>query len=131
MSEQKLAQFQNLTADLLLRHRSILDVLSKLQETGGRTNRALTKAITDCGCLKVEAGKQSYASANSLIEAKEMSDTHLRGTLCEHCRDDVISEIGKNMFYLVSLCNLLQIELNDVIDQEMNKLSTLGLFNLC
>lgn len=130
MSDEKLDTFQEQTANLLLRHRSFLDVLSKLQETGARTNRAITKAVTDCGCLNVHAQKQEFTSADNLEEAKESLDTHLEGRLCEHCRDVVVSEMGKNLFYLASVCNLLDISLNDVIDKETGKLSTLGLFNL-
>lgn len=130
MSESKLDEFQEQTSNLLLRHRSFLDVLSKLHETGGRTNRAITKAITDCGCLNVHAGKQTFTPASTLAEAKESSDTHLEGQLCEHCREFVMTEMGRNLFYLASMCHLLNIRLNDVIDTESEKLSTLGLFNL-
>lgn len=130
MSDQKLERFQEQAAELLLRHRSFLDVLSKLQETGARTNRAATKAVTDCGCLNVHASKQPFTTADTLKEAKEVSDTHLEGLLCEHCREFVVSEMGKHLFYLASVCNLLEIELGDVIDQETKKLATLGLFNL-
>ena len=47
--------FQDTVANCLIRHRSILDVLTKVQETSARVNRAVAKSVTNCGCLKVEA----------------------------------------------------------------------------
>lgn len=122
--------FQQQVSDLLLRHRSFLDVSSKFQESNARVNRALMKAVTDCGCIKVDAGRQSFPEDSSLSEWKEQLKTHLSGQLCDHCSDVVKSEMGKNLFYLTALCNLLEINLQDVIEQESNNLSTLGVFNL-
>ncbi|HAG45078.1 MAG TPA: DUF1573 domain-containing protein, partial [Clostridium sp.] len=51
-------EFQNSVDECLLRHKSILDIMSKLQESEARVNRALIKSVTSCGCLKVEAEKQ-------------------------------------------------------------------------
>ena len=130
MGHEGLDHFQDQTANLLLRHRSVLDVLSKLQGSHARTNRAITKAITQCGCLQVHAHKQPYTSAHNLEEAREQFDTHLKGHLCEHCREMVERELGNHLFYLASLCNLLDIRLNDAVEQESEKLSTLGLFNM-
>lgn len=130
MRDQQLDRFQTQVAELLLRHRSVLDVLSKLQETSARTNRSITKAVTNCGCLKVQAGKQPFTSASNFDTAKDAVDTHLSGDLCEHCRDVVVSEMGKHLFYLASACNLLDIHMRDVIEKESEKLSTLGLFNM-
>ena len=49
-------EFQNVR-DLLIRHRSILDILSKLSESACRVNRAVVKSITDCGCVSINAEK--------------------------------------------------------------------------
>ncbi|HHT27849.1 MAG TPA: DUF1573 domain-containing protein, partial [Firmicutes bacterium] len=38
--------FQEAVNEYLVRHRSILDILSKLQESVARTNRAVAKAVT-------------------------------------------------------------------------------------
>ncbi len=50
--------FQDTVDDYLVRHRSILDVMSKLAESNARVNRAVTKAVTTCGCIGIEASKQ-------------------------------------------------------------------------
>lgn len=129
MANDTLHHFQEQAATLLLRHRSILDVLSKLQESNARTNRAITKAVTTCGCLNVNASKQQLAEAETFVDAKKSLDTHLRGELCEHCREVIELEMGNHLFYLASVCNLLDMRLNDIVHKEIKKLSTLGLFN--
>ncbi|GAB7387324.1 hypothetical protein BSNK01_11600 [Bacillaceae bacterium] len=129
MSEGKLEQFQQQVSDLLLRHRSILDVVSKFQESNARVNRALMKAVTDCGCLEVRAKRQCFAQDMTLQEVKEHLSTHLFGQLCENCRDIVKAELGKNLFYMTAVCNLLNIPLREVLESEASKLSTLGVFN--
>jgi NTP pyrophosphatase (non-canonical NTP hydrolase) len=50
--------------------------------------------------------------------------------LCEQCLETVQTEIGKNLFYLTALCNLLEISLPEVMEKESKKLTTLGVFNL-
>jgi hypothetical protein len=128
--ENHIHTFQDQVAQLLLRHRSFLDVSSKFQESNARVNRALMKSVTDCGCIKVEANRQLFPEKASLEEWEKQLDTHLSGKLCEHCLDIIKTEMGKNLFYLTAICNLLDIHLEDVIKQELSKLSTLGVFNL-
>ncbi|WP_409343444.1 DUF1573 domain-containing protein [Paenibacillus sp. MBLB4367] len=130
MSTMTLHQFQEQVSDLLLRHRSLLDVLSKFQQSNAAANRAVTKAITECGCIAVHAAKQEYTPDMSLEEAKQQLETHVEGGLCEHCREVVGSELGKNLFYMASLCNLLDVNLEQIVESESKKCSTLGLFNL-
>ncbi|SFJ37147.1 DUF1573 domain-containing protein [Thermoflavimicrobium dichotomicum] len=131
MSEDNnVLSFQQQVSELLLRHRSFLDVTSKFQESNARVNRALMKAITECGCIKVQGERQLFPQNASLSLWKKQLKTHLSGELCDHCLDIVKAEMGKNLFYLAALCNLLEINLTDVINQEANKLSTLGIFNL-
>lgn len=131
MSEQNsFHSFQQQVSTLLLRHRSFLDVTSKFQESNGRVNRALMKAVTECGCLEVHATRQSYPADGSLLELKDELKTHLSGQICENCKDILKAEMGKNLFYLTSLCNLLDIDLQEVIDEESARLSALGPFNM-
>ncbi|MDT3417643.1 transcription elongation factor Elf1 [Brevibacillus aydinogluensis] len=130
MDDRNVDDFQTQVSELLLRHRSVLDVMSKIQETAARINRSLTKAITECGCVEVVARKQSYDPGKSLQENKSLLDTHFTGPLCEHCRDVLTAELGKNLFYLTALCNITDIRLEDVIRQESERLNTLGVFNL-
>jgi hypothetical protein len=130
MSSPTLKEFQDQVSELLLRHRSLLDVLSKFQQTGAAVNRAVVKSITECGCIQVNAGKQQYSPDMTLEEAKDVLHTHVQGQLCEHCRDVVAAELGRNMFYMSALGNLLGLNLQQVVSEESKKCSTLGLFNL-
>lgn len=126
----RIESFQDQITKYLLRHRSILDVTSKFHETNARVNRAIMKAVTECGCIHIHATKQQYPTEGDLTELKDNMDTHVNGQLCEHCEEIVMSEIGKNLFYLLSTMNLLNIEVEDVIKKENQKLSTLGVFNM-
>jgi hypothetical protein len=124
-------EFQNKVNELLIRHHSILDVLSKLSESSARINRAVTKTVTDCGCLSVEAKKTPIPEEiDSIGEMRKYMDTHLRGELCPNCEEIIMGELGKNLFYLAALCNVLGINLYDVFIYEYKKASALGIFNL-
>ncbi|SFF37210.1 hypothetical protein SAMN04487969_13073 [Paenibacillus algorifonticola] len=130
MSAPTLDQFQQQVSELLLRHRSLLDVMSKFGQAGTSVNRAVTKAVTDCGCIELAARKQHYSDEPNLKSAKETLQSHLSGELCENCRDVLKADLGRNLFYMTAMCNLLDIQLNEVIADEYDKCSTLGLFNL-
>lgn len=130
MSSLSLKEFQDQVADLLLRHRSVLDVVSKFQQSNAAANRAVIKSVTDCGCIQVHASKQTYHSEMTLEQAQDQLETHLAGRICENCKEVIASELGRNLFYLASLCNLLDMDLDKVVAQESAKCSTLGLFNL-
>lgn len=130
MDKRNIDDFQTQVSELLIRHRSVLDVMSKVQESASRINRSLTKAITECGCVEVVAKKQNYDPSKNLEEIKSHFDTHFSGPLCEHCRDVLTAELGKNLFYLSALCNITDIRLEEVIEKESDRLNTLGVFNL-
>lgn len=130
MSAHDLKQFQEQVSELLLRHRSLLDVLSKYGQSNSAANRSVIKAITECGCIEVDAKKQPYPEELSAEEIRALVNTHVKGTLCENCRENVIKELGRNLFYMSALGNLLKIDLNDVLEQESKKCNTLGFFNL-
>lgn len=123
--------FQNSVNDSLLRHKSILDVLTKYSESSARVNRAIAKSVTNCGCIHINAYKQkSLNQDNSINDLSTCLSSHLNGELCENCREIIEREIGNNLFYLTSLCNNLNINLYDVLLKEYNKINTLGKFNL-
>ncbi len=122
--------FQDTVANCLIRHRSILDVLTKVQETSARVNRAVAKSVTNCGCLKVEAKKQQIPSEIELKELSTYMDSHLKGKLCPECRDILIQELGNHLFYMAALCNLLDLNLYDIMISENEKLATLGIYNM-
>ncbi|MBW7455379.1 DUF1573 domain-containing protein [Paenibacillus sepulcri] len=130
MSAPTLDQFQQQVSELLLRHRSLLDVLSKYGQSGASVNRAVAKSVTECGCIELNAKRQEYTDEINLEQAKNTLHYHVSGELCEHCRDAIKGELGRNLFYMSAMCNLLDIQLDDVVAQESDKCSTLGLFNL-
>lgn len=122
--------FQDSVGELLIRHKSILDVLTKFQESQSRVNRAVVKAVTTCGCIEINSKKQNYSDEISLQDLKNYMDTHLKGSLCSNCRDIVEKELGNNLFYIAALCNVLDISMYDVLLKEYEKMHTLGIYNL-
>lgn len=122
-------QFQQTVGDYLIRHRSILDIMAKLQEANARTNRAITKAVTSCGCVQVKADRQQVPADVPLHQVKEYMNNHIGGQLCEHCREILEAELGNNLFYLAALSNVFDLSLYDVLLKEHKKLAALGVFN--
>lgn len=125
--------FQNVVDESLLRHRSIIDILTKLQESEARINRAVAKSVTTCGCIQINAKKQKSPEDVGDIDIEELKEclkSHIKGDLCDNCRGIVESEIGNNLFYLASLCNLLGLNLYDILLNELSKINTLGKYNL-
>lgn len=130
MSVQHLKNFQDQVSELLLRHRSLLDVLSKYHQSNSSVHRSSVKAITECGCIEINAKKQNYNEEMTKDQVNDILETHLTGKLCEQCKDVISAELGKNIFYMSALCNLLDINLEEVVTNESNKCSTLGFFNM-
>ena len=130
MKEIIFDSFQNEVNESLLRHKSILDILTKYTESSARINRAVIKAVTNCGCMEINASKQIIPKDDdSLNNLSNCFKTHIDGCLCENCREVVEREIGNNLFYLTSLCNTLDINLYDVLLKENDKINTLGKFS--
>lgn len=123
-------EFQNMVSEYLIRHKSIIDVMSKLQESNARINRALAKSITVCGCLQVNAKKQNFPLDSNLSELKNYTQSHLEGALCPNCAEVLENEIGSNLFYIAALCDLLGLNLQEVLKKEHDKIATLGIYNL-
>lgn len=128
--EQLTDQFQDTVKSLLIRHQSILDILSKGQETSARVNRAVVKSVTSCGCHAVIARKKPIPPDSNVADLKELLDSQLEGYVCDNCRDIIEAELGKQLFYIAALSNTLDISLSDVLHQELTKLQTLTIFNL-
>jgi hypothetical protein len=122
--------FQNVVNDLLIRNRSILDTLSKVQTSTGRVNRSMIKAVTHCGCIQIEGKKQTFPGEANMNDLKELLSTQVSGKLCPDCLTTVEDEIGGVLFYLAALCNALDISLYDVILKQKETLSTLGSYSL-
>lgn len=124
-------EFQNTVADLLIRHHSVVDVLTKLSESSCRVNRSVIKAVTDCGCVSIQAQKIEIPDhLETVAELKACLDSHLRGELCPHCDEVVTGELGKLLFYIAALCNVLDINLYDVFIKEQKTSQALGFFNM-
>ena len=124
-------EFQNTVANLLIRHHSVLDVVSKLSEATCRVNRSVVKSVTDCGCVSIQAQKiQLPDNIESINELKSYLDNHLRGQLCPQCEDVITSELGKLLFYTAALCNTVNINLYDVFIKEHKEAEALGVYNM-
>ncbi len=127
---EAIGDFQDLVSEVLIRHRSVLDCLTKFQESNARVNRSVIKAVTDCGCVSICANKREYPAKDSLKDCGKHMDSHLRGKLCENCREVVAEELGKHLFYMTALCNTLDFKLDDLLGHEHERISTLGHFLL-
>ncbi len=122
--------FQNAVAEYLIRHRSILDVQSKLSEAVARVNRAVAKSVTTCGCIRIQAGRQHFPADLSMGEMRNAMQTHLDGTLCERCREVLDTEIGMALFYMAATCNLLNLDFGEILRKEHGRAVSLGVFRL-
>lgn len=125
--------FQNSVDESLLRHRNLIDIMTKLQESQGRINRAIAKSATNCGCIEIESKKFQTLEDGDIDDIKNLNksfNSNIRGTLCDNCRDVIEDEIGNNLFYLAALCNSLDINLYDIMLKEYNKINTLGKYSL-
>lgn len=123
------ADLQKAVSKVLIRHKSILDIITKLEESNSRINRAVVKSVTSCGCISINATKQDY-SQGSLIDIKNSLKTHVEGELCNNCREKIEEEIGNHLFYIASLCNTLDLNLEEITSKEISNLKTLGIYSL-
>jgi len=130
MKNEVVGQFQGKVSELLVRHRSIIDSLTKFSESTARVNRSIAKTVTNCGCLTINASKQSCPPETNLKDCQQYMDSHLKGQLCENCQESIEEQLGRHLFYLTALCHLLDVDLNDVFNKEYERLSTLGFFTL-
>src|SRR5690625_419327 len=131
ISDKKLLcrAFQEQVSDLLIRHKSILDIMTKMEEYNSRISRSVAKSVTSCGCITIETKKQDYIG-ESYEEIANSTSSHLNGNLCENCKDVVDTEIGSYLFYLSALCNTLDLDLQDIMSKEYDKNFTLGIYSL-
>lgn len=130
MQEKSCIEFQTAVDEYLIRHRSILDVLSKHQEAAARVNRAVAKAVTECGCISITAERQKIPADAEYNNLKSFMSSHLTGDLCENCREVLVNELGHSLFYVAALCNLTGLDLQTVLQHETKSVRTLGIFNL-
>lgn len=124
------SDFQSAVDEYLIRHRSVLDILTKYQEASARVNRAIAKAVTECGCIQVAAARQSVPENTAYSELKDHMSSHLIGEPCPQCQEVITKELGHSMFYLAALCNLTGLSLHKVMQQEYSNVKMLGVFHL-
>lgn len=129
MNDIILDDFQNSVSESLIRHRSIIDIMTKYNESNARVNRALAKSVTSCGCISVSAHKQKLPDDASLDNISSLLSYQVEGELCANCKEVLEDEIGTNIYYLAALCDSLGINLFDAIIKRYDKLQTLGKFS--
>ena len=79
MKDIMLENFQYVVSELLVRNKSILDVLSKYQQSNAKVVRSIIKAITHCGCIQVKAGKQNIPEDATLTDIQKIYGHPLKG----------------------------------------------------
>ena len=127
--DEVLYDFQHQVENSLLRHKSILDIMTKMEEYNSRMNRAIAKSCTMCGCIEINAKKQQY-DGETFEESLKTISSHVKGELCPVCKENLEREIGSYLFYLMAMCNSLGIEISDVLDREYLNTKTLGFFSM-
>ncbi|MCX8128538.1 MAG: DUF1573 domain-containing protein [Clostridia bacterium] len=130
MKDIKVDEFQFTASELLVRNKSIIDLITKFQDSNARVNRAVVKSVTQCGCVKIHAKKQAFPEDADFEEVRNAMKTHIDGKLCENCRDLIEKDIGRNLFYLASICNTLDLNLYDILLKELDRVKMLGKYNL-
>lgn len=124
------SEFQETAGNLQLLNKSILDIVTKLDEQTSMLNRAVFKSATHCGCIEIHATKQLFSGRKTLEENKMDMDTHVEGSLCPKCREKIEEEMGELIFYLASMCAALDLDLEDIMNSKLEHLKTLGIYNL-
>ena len=130
MKDLRSDDFQHVVSECIVRHRSILDILSKHQEASGRVSRAVAKAATSCGCISIQAEKPEIPEDISLQDLPNYMSNHVQGQLCDDCREALENELGMQFFYLTALCDTFGLSLYDILLKERQRLNTFGIFNL-
>ncbi len=123
-------EFQYTVSELLVRNKSLLDSLTKYQDSNARVNRAIVKSVTQCGCIKINADKQIFPEDGDFEKIRDSMSTHVTGKLCESCTDAIEKEIGRNLFYLASISNTLDLNMYDILIKELDRVKMLGKYNL-
>lgn len=122
--------FQNSVSQSLIRHKSIIDIMTKIGESSSRINRALAKSVTNCGCINIDAHKQTIPEDASLDDIGNILSYQVEGELCENCRDVLEEEIGSLLYYVAALTDSVDMNLFDIILKQNEKIKTLGKFTM-
>ena len=128
MKDILLSDYQDCVNKMLVRNKSILDILSKMDITQGKIQRSIAKSVTHCGCIEIDAKKRE--KAETLEDYKKYGDFHVNKHLCDECKNNLEKEMGNHLFYFAALCNALDVDMYDIILKEKQNLETLGKFSL-
>ena len=128
----ELETFQEFIDTILIRNKSILDQTTKLQDACTHLCRTISKAATTCGCITIEAHKQSYTFSedSSIEEIQKLMSTHVTGKLCPSCEELFEKEIGRVLFYLGAIANTFDLSLSDILKKETERTKLLGKYSL-
>ena len=119
-----LEEFQYMIDQQIRRNGSLIDMLTKLETSGGKLNRALVKAVTHCGCISLDLKRKCTDCSDAKGRAK------ISGTLCEGCREEVERAMGEHLFYLTAMLSPLDLSLYDLFLGEAQRQKMLGKYNL-
>ncbi|RJQ32093.1 MAG: DUF1573 domain-containing protein [Actinobacteria bacterium] len=130
MKKKEAQELQEAVSHFLVRNRSILDVMAKFAESNAKVNSAIVKSVTHCGCLEIDASKQPIPEGTSIAEMLSYVQSHIKGKLCDNCRQILEEDIGNSLFYLTGICALLDLDLEEIMKSENSAISTLGVYSL-
>ena len=130
MKNLSLTEFQSKVDEVLVRHRSILDILTKFQESSAKVNRAVAKSATYCGCIEIHTERHDIPQDTAYSDIKNFVGHHIEGGLCDICHEKIEQELANNLFYLTTLCNLFNIDMTEMTKKHYEQLNTLGKYGL-
>ena len=128
MKDLMTTDYQDCVDGMLVRNKSILDILSKMNITQAKIERSVAKSVTHCGCIEIDAKKQD--GSQSLEEYQKNASFHIKNHLCSDCKNNLEKEMGNHLFYFAALCNALDMDMYDIILKEKSNLETLGKFSM-
>jgi hypothetical protein len=129
-NERKMCELQQVAAQMLLRNKSLLDALTKMQEAGAKTLRSVVKAATRCGCIELSGALQPINSNMTFEEIRGKLNFYKDGEICNECKFAVEKEMGAVLFYMASVCNALDLDMNEIIEKEIERNRLLGGYSL-
>lgn len=66
----------------------------------------------------------------SYSQLKKYMSNHVQGELCDICKEKVEHELASNFFYLTALCNVFNINIEDMLSNYNEQLKALGKYGL-
>ncbi len=120
---QDLDRLQQAIEKYYHRNKGITDTLSKLTVSVAKTQRAIIKSATQCGCTEIFVTKQPP-------DLEGEAESMLIGSICRSCREQIEKNTGDTLFYLLSLMHLTGTDFNKLVKSQLHQTEWLGKFNL-